>query len=194
MRTKPSRLAHVVYRTHRFAEMLDWYTRAFDTSIQYQNPALAFLTYDDEHHRFAIANLDVIRPDTGNKDARGLVGVDHIAFAYDSLADLLETYAELKAKQIVPYWAVHHGMSVSLYYADPDGNQLEFTVDAFPDAKACHDFFRSGVMDRTGVGTRYDPDDWLARIRAGADAWALMKDLPPGAPSDIPGTVMTAEA
>jgi alcohol dehydrogenase len=72
---------------------------------------------------------------------------------------------------------VHHGRSVSLYDADPYRNQPEFTVDAFPDIKACHGLFRSGVMDRKGGGTCCDPDDWLARIRAGADVWALMKAL-----------------
>ena len=30
----------------------------------------------------------------------------------------------LKAKAIHPYWCVHHGITVSMYYADPDGNQM----------------------------------------------------------------------
>ena len=56
-RIRPEKFAHVVYRTHRFDEMLEWYQFVFDAEVQYQNPALAFLTYDDEHHRFALANL-----------------------------------------------------------------------------------------------------------------------------------------
>jgi len=59
-RIRPQKFVHVVYRTRRFDDMLAWYQFVFDAKVQYQNPALAFLTYDDEHHRFALANLDVL--------------------------------------------------------------------------------------------------------------------------------------
>jgi len=62
-RVRPGKFAHVVYRTRRFEQMLEWYKMVFDASVQHHNPALAFLTYDDEHHRFAMANLDVLQPD-----------------------------------------------------------------------------------------------------------------------------------
>ena len=60
---RPSKFAHVVYRTRRFEEMLRWYQTVFGAKVQFQNPGLAFLTYDDEHHRFAIANMSVLKPD-----------------------------------------------------------------------------------------------------------------------------------
>lgn len=44
MRIKPAKFVHVVYRTRRFAEMIAWYETVYDARIQYQNPALAFLT------------------------------------------------------------------------------------------------------------------------------------------------------
>jgi len=59
---RPQKFAHVVYRTRQFREMLDWYRAVFAATVEYQNPALAFLSYDDEHHRFALANLDTLRP------------------------------------------------------------------------------------------------------------------------------------
>ena len=111
MPATPTQLAHVVYRTRRFQEMLSWYTKVFGATVQYQNPALAFLTFDHEHHRFAFADLGMIRPDEEDKDDRGMIGVDHVAWEYASLGDLLENYAELKAAGIQPYWAVNHGMS-----------------------------------------------------------------------------------
>ena len=58
--TRNARLAHVLYRTRRFEAMLAWYQTVFNASVQHRNPALAFLTYDDEHHRFAFADLNVI--------------------------------------------------------------------------------------------------------------------------------------
>lgn len=194
MRKKPARLAHVVYRTRRFEEMLAWYQDVFDATVQYQNPALAFLTYDDEHHRFALANLNTIRPDEGGKDSRGLIGVDHVAFSYESLGALLETYTELKGKAVLPYWCVHHGMSASLYYADPDGNQMEFTADAFPTTDECHAYFHSGAMDQNGVGVEFDPEDWLSRLAAGEKDLQILAQLPQGEPSPIRGAMMTLGA
>ena len=78
-RIKPKRFVHVVYRTRRFEQMLQWYRTVFDAEVQYQNPALAFLTYDGEHHRFAFANLAVLDPQGSDTDRQGQIGVDHVA-------------------------------------------------------------------------------------------------------------------
>ena len=61
-RIRPSRFVHVVYRTRQFDRMIDWYKAVFDCRVQYQTPVLAFLTYDDEHHRVALINLDPRTP------------------------------------------------------------------------------------------------------------------------------------
>jgi catechol-2,3-dioxygenase len=102
-RVRPAKFVHVVYRTRRFEQMVHWYQTVFDAKVQHRNPALAFLTYDDEHHRFAFVNLDVVMPGGPADDRRGIVGVDHVAYTYASLTDLFENYAQLKAKSITPY-------------------------------------------------------------------------------------------
>ena len=48
-----------------------------------------------------------------------MIGVDHVAYTYASLNDLFENYAQLKEQGIKPYWWIHHGVTVSMYYADP---------------------------------------------------------------------------
>lgn len=174
-RVRPHKIAHVVYRTRRFDEMLEWYKFVFDAKVQIENPALAFLTYDDEHHRFALANLDVIKGEDPEIRQQGLVGLDHIAYTYASLDDLFENYEQLKAKGIKPYWCVHHGLTVSMYYADPDGNQMEFQVDAFETAEESNDFIRGPVNAANPVGVEYDPEDWLAQIRSGTPASEFLK-------------------
>jgi catechol-2,3-dioxygenase len=166
-RIRPQRFVHVVYRTRRFEEMLDWYRLVFDAQVQYQNPALAFLTYDDEHHRFALANLDVLRPDDAALDKKGLVGVDHVAYTYASLEDLLENYRQLKSKGIEPYWCVHHGVTVSMYYADPDGNQMEFQVDVFGSKAEANAFMCGPRFEANSIGVEYDPEEWLEHVRCG---------------------------
>lgn len=169
-RARPQKLAHVVYRTRRFDEMLEWYRVVFDAHVQLQNPALAFLTYDDEHHRFAFANLDVLQPGADEGDRAGLVGLDHVAYTYRSIEDLLDNYEYLKARGIEPYWCVHHGMTVSMYYADPDGNQMEFQVDVFDSSEKAVEFMCGEVNTANPVGVEYDPEEWLAKIRAGTPA------------------------
>jgi catechol-2,3-dioxygenase len=170
--------------------MLAWYAIVFGATIQHRDPALAFLTFDDEHHRFAFANLDVIRPESVETDKRGMIGVDHVAYEYGSLKGLLENYAELKAAGILPYWCVNHGLSASLYYADPDGNQMEFAVDAFPSKDECAAYIRGPGMQTNPVGVEFDPDAWLAKLRGGTPESGLMKIDPAGAISPIRGAIM----
>jgi hypothetical protein len=77
--------------------------------------------YDDEHHRFALANLDTLRPDDAESDKRGLVVVDHVAYTDASLEDLFGNDEELKKHGIEPYWCVRvhertNSSSFSMWY------------------------------------------------------------------------------
>ncbi len=123
---RPTKFAHIVYRTRRFAQMLQWYETVFGAKVQYQNPGLAFLTYDDEHHRFAFANMSLFQPDGTDTERQG----------------------------------------ASLYYADPDGNQIEFQVDSFETSEEATAFMRD-YFSLNPLGVEFDPDDWLAQLRAG---------------------------
>jgi catechol-2,3-dioxygenase len=183
-RIRPMKFVHVVYRTRRFEEMVRWYQTVFDAQVQYQNPALAFLTYDDEHHRFAFANLEILKPENTEADRRGLVGVDHVAYTYASLKDLLEKYAQLKARGIKPYWCVHHGITVSMYYADPDGNQMEFQVDNFDTATESAAYFLHEDFASNPIGVEFDPEELLRRLRSG-ESDAVLKKRPAGPVSPI---------
>ena len=181
---KPVKFAHVVYMTRRFDEMIAWYRNVFEAEVVYENPALAFLTYDDEHHRFAFANLDVLKPDSSSRSERGEIGVNHVAYTYSSVGDLLDTYARLKAASIEPYWPVHHGTTLSLYYADPDGNRMEFQVDCGTVEEATA-FMRTPAFSDNPIGVVYDPDALLGRLRAGEREETLLT-YPIGPPSPIP--------
>ncbi len=167
----PSKLAHVLYRTRRFEPMVAWYRTVFDADVQYRNPALAFLSYDDEHHRFAFLNLDAVMPtasDVPRDASQGRCGIDHVGFSHATLDDLFGNYTQLKAQGIVPYWCIHHGLTVSMYYADPEGNQVEFQVDAFASSAQTSAFMHGPLFEQNPIGVEFDPEDWLAQVRAGA--------------------------
>ena len=50
----PSSLAHVVLRTARYQELVDFWTMFLGATITHKDDTLAFLRYDEEHHRIAI--------------------------------------------------------------------------------------------------------------------------------------------
>lgn len=159
----PTKLAHVVFRTRRLEELQRWYTTVLGARVVFANAFIAFLTYDDEHHRLALVQA----PDLAPAPERPTVGLEHVAFTYAALGDLLATYERLKDEGILPYWCINHGPTTSLYYRDPDGNQVELQVDNFPTAEALHAWFRSGAFAQNPIGVVFDPDRLLARFRNG---------------------------
>ena len=182
---RPAKLAHVVYMTRRFDEMLTWYEAVFEASVQYKNPALAFLTFDEEHHRFAFANMSAFDPEGVANVMPPGVGVNHVGYTYANLGELLETYDRLKALGIMPYWRVHHGVTLSIYYQDPDGNRMEFQVDCCADAVEAHAFMHSDAFAANPVGVEIDPDALLAQYRSGVSLETLIVQ-PDGPPAPIP--------
>ena len=166
-RVWPKKMSHVVYRTNRFDQMIAWYQDVFGAKVKSRSAALAFLTFDDEDHRFAIANLQALKPDHSEPERAGLVGVDHIAYTCESIADLFSNYEYLKAKHIAPYWCIHHGDTVSMYYADPDGNQMEFQVETFEAQRKIPVRKESEPRVNNPIGVEFDADDWLGRLRSG---------------------------
>src|SRR6476620_11979868 len=171
---KPTKLAHVVHMTRRFNEMLAWYKVVFEAKVQYQNPAFAFLTYDDEHHRFALANMSVLTPDSLDTDAIAKVGVNHVGYTFSTVTELLENYDRLKQLGITPYWQVHHGLTLSVYYRDPDGNRMEFQVDCCANADEANTFMHSDAFAANPVGVDIDPDALLMQYRNGVPLETLL--------------------
>ena len=90
----PSKFAHVVFNTHRYEEMIDWYKRVFEARVQHRDDRLAFLTYDDEHHRFAFVNLGPTKDSAGERPATA-AGLNHLAYTWRNLEELIDTYSSI---------------------------------------------------------------------------------------------------
>lgn len=160
----PARLAHLVLRTSQMPKMLEWYKFALNAEIAFANDEIAFISYDDEHHRVAFVNI----PGLAEQPA-GMVGLHHVAFTYNSLDELLGNYERLRDRGVKPVWCVNHGPTTSMYYADPDDNQLEFQVDNYPTVEEAGEFFFSEAFATNTIGVDYDPEELLRRVRAGED-------------------------
>src|ERR1700687_525418 len=109
----PSKLAHIVLRTKsNFDAMVKWYCVVLGARIVFNaGGRLIFLSYDDEHHRIAIAASEPL----AERPSRA-TGLDHIAFTYEDIDALLTAYARLKQAEILPFCCVNHGPTTSLYY------------------------------------------------------------------------------
>ncbi|MDJ0787178.1 MAG: VOC family protein [Myxococcota bacterium] len=167
---RPTKLAHVVLRTARYQELIDWYQLVLGAEITFGNPMATFLYYDDEHHRLAILNMPHLPPHT-----RAMPGVDHVAFTYASLGDLLSNYERLRDAGVEAIWSVNHGATTSLYYKDPDDNVVELQVDNFASREETDAFLRDGRFAINPIGIDFDPEEMLARHRAGEDAKQLTR-------------------
>lgn len=179
----PAKLAHVVFRTGRYTKMINWYKTVLEAEPMYANDFITFLTYDDEHHRVAIAKAPALLP-----KLRTQSGVDHIAFTYATLADLLATYQRIKALGICPYWCINHGGTTSLYYQDPDHNHVELQIDNFTSPEQINAFLDGPEFTQNPIGEDFDADEMVARFDAGVPPGELIKwrNLGPRGPDTVP--------
>ena len=159
-RLSPLKFEHAGLRTTRLAEMVDWYSTVLQADIAFENPMLAFLCYDEQNHRLVI----IARPGTTER-APNSAGLDHLAFTYGNLGELIATYDRLKSVGISPQRVTDHGSSTSFYYADPDSNQVELKIDTFETHEEQHAFLRSEAFAENPIGTPLDPEALAAAFK-----------------------------
>jgi len=157
---RPAKLSHAVLRTARLKEMVEWYKTVLNAEVLYQNEIMAFMTYDEEHHRIALAAF----PGTVEKP-KGSAGLDHLAFFFSTVSDWIATYERLKAAGITPRVSIHHGLTLSLYYRDPDDNGVELSIDNVEKSE-WHNWMRNHLEDNP-IGLPLDPDDLARKYHAG---------------------------
>ena len=167
---RPSKFAHVVLRTRNVSRSARWYETVVGMKPAFENDFVAFLTYDDEHHRLAL----VMTPQE-EAAPKGAAGLDHIAYTLGDLGELLGTYERLKGIGIAPVWCINHGPTTSIYYEDPDGNRVEFQVENFEKAADIEAFLESGAFQKNPIGVDFDPDILATRFRDGDSIEELKK-------------------
>ena len=177
----PSSLAHVVFRTSKYHEMVTFWTTFLGASIVHADQTLTFLKYDGEHHRIAIISMpeSTPRPSTA-------AGMHHVAFSFDSLHNLIKSYQQRKASGMMPTWCVNHGPTTSIYYQDPDGNSIETQVDNFDDVDQANDFMAGGNFAENPIGTDFEPEALAHKLHLGIEEKSLKKRIEIGARGSLP--------
>jgi catechol-2,3-dioxygenase len=161
-------LHHVNLKTIRLQAMIDWYTTVAGMQVYYQFPGGAWLSNDGANHRLALLSSPRLSDDP---DKLLHTGMHHLAFEYPTLDDLLQTYRRLQAAGIRPHACLDHGMTMSFYYLDPDGNSVELQYDTFGDWAHSSAFVQSSPLFAANpIGTSIDPDQLAAARSAGMSA------------------------
>lgn len=165
----PSQLAHLVLRTPNYRAMCDFYLQLLNARPAFANEAAMFIRYDEEHHRIVIVNTPQLEIPT-----QPIAGLAHFAFTYRSLGEVLGTYLRLQQHGIRPCWCINHGFTTSIYYYDPDGNQVETQYDNM-DSEAADAFMRSDYFRKNPIGVDFDPDLLIERYERGDPLSELIK-------------------
>jgi catechol-2,3-dioxygenase len=177
----PKKLAHFVLRTQEgnVENIAEWYALVLEGEFMMKSPLISFVTYDDEHHRVAVLAMPGVKPHVDMH-----CGLHHVAFTYADLHDLMHTYNRLKNEHgIVPQFCVNHGPTTSMYYFDPDKNQIELQVDNVSEDRFA-EYFDNGEFTDNPIGIKFDPDEMTAKLAAGIPESDLLK-RPDGTPPDL---------
>lgn len=166
----PRLFAHAVFATPNYERMIAWYGEVLNARIMAKGPKLSFMSFDKEHHRLAFINQPRLAPRDGKQ-----AGIDHLAYSLRDIGELLNTYARLKLKGILPVWPVNHGLTTSLYYQDPDGNKVELQVDNFATAEELQGWFFREDFNANPVGVGFDPEALIALYESGAPQSELIR-------------------
>jgi len=128
----PDRIGHVVIKVRDLERSRKFYTEVMGLKLMMELPQIKmafFASNGRDHHEIACIEV--------GKDAaaprQNEIGLLHIAFRLPGEDHLRAAYKVLKENQVPVAFTVDHGITKSIYFSDPDGNQLEVYCDNPPE-------------------------------------------------------------
>jgi len=129
---KPDRIGHVVIKVRDIERSKKFYTEVLGLQLmmELKKFKMAFFASNGrDHHELACAEVGADA--AGNQPKQ--IGLVHIAFRLNDENHLRAAYREFKEKNVPIVFTVDHGITKSIYFSDPDGNQLEVYCDNPPE-------------------------------------------------------------
>jgi catechol 2,3-dioxygenase len=179
-------LHHVTLKTSRLDEMVEWYSLVIGATVQFRNDVAAWTTNDDANHRIAFLAVPGLSDDSAKVRHNGM---HHCAFEFESFGDLMDHFNRLRAERIEPAFCLDHGMTISLYYRDPEGNFVELQSDVFSDWNRSSEYMRtSPEFAENPIGVFFDPARVYDTFKSGTELHALERSIRAGdyEPNPIP--------
>ena len=120
---KPRQLGHLVLRVRDLERSEQFYTDVLGLCVTNKRSGkMVFMSAGgDASHELALMPVGADAP--GPEQDR--VGLFHFAWEMDSLEDLRVLYQQMKQKGVQIRGLGDHGISMGVYFFDPDGNEIE---------------------------------------------------------------------
>lgn len=127
MSTRPKHLGHVNLYVRNAERSKQWYQDVLGLHVyDFRLGWAAFMSADPEKsHEVALMQVG----DDAPLQQKGQVGLNHLAWMMESLDDLKDMYRRMKEKGVKIDRVVDHGLSLGIYFRDPDGNGLEVSYE-----------------------------------------------------------------
>jgi catechol 2,3-dioxygenase len=125
---RPDRIGHVVIKVRNLERSRKFYAELLGLQLMHEMPQIkmAFLASNGrDHHEIGLVEVG----DAAPGPQKGETGLLHIAFRLRDEDHLKAAYRELKENNVEIVSTVDHGITKSIYFRDPDGNQLEVYCD-----------------------------------------------------------------
>ena len=178
------RISETILKTARIVEMRDWYRlvlgvkpaiehmpegpdRFEDGSVRASAMRLCFFQLNEDYPYAQTVGLFEV-PGTALELAEESPGLHHMQLHAGSMDALITRFEALDAEGIRPARTMNHGVSMSYYYADPDGNRVELTANNFATSREHREFLASEQFRKNPSGSVIDPDELRRRVRSGA--------------------------
>lgn len=159
------KLHHATFLTLKLHEMVEWYEKVCGLTPVYYFEGGAWLTNDEANHRVALVAHPAIKQPV---DKPTSAGHHHTAFEYATFEMWIDNYERLRDEGITPFMSLDHGLTMSLYYADPEGNGVEIQIDNFGDWADSKEWtWGSKEFAANPIGNFFDPDKVLEAHQSG---------------------------
>jgi catechol 2,3-dioxygenase len=159
------KLHHTTFTTKRLPEMVAWYHLVAGLNPAFYSDEAAWLTNDEANHRIAFLSPPGLKHP---EDKGHTTGIHHTAFEYNTFDQWLDNYIRLRDQGITPFLYLDHGITMSIYYQDPDGNGVEIQVDCFGNWEDSKQWISSALeFANNPIGAWFDPEKLVAAREAG---------------------------
>lgn len=127
---KVQSIGHIVLKVRDLERSVPFYKEVLSMKEVARNDrGMVFFTFDANHHDIALLETGADSPDTPDKAP----GLAHLALKIGSTLDeLREAKTWLETHGVKINRINDHNVTQSIYFSDPDGNELEVFIETDP--------------------------------------------------------------
>ena len=138
---KVNKVGHVVLAVKDVMASVKFYTEVLGMEAVdlKENHKACFLSFGTQHHDIAL-----FQAEEGTE--RGGIGLNHFAMQIEGgIPELSQLKQKLEDMGATITHTTDHTITKSVYFLDPDGNQLEIFAEGFDEPSEALDFIRQGT-------------------------------------------------